>query len=185
MTQQLSVLLYSKYSPNSTRLMTTIEKSGVDFSFLESLCIDSEKIRTRLVENTQIPITLVPCILVIFPDGGIEKYDGMSVFQWVENIIKESRVEQSQVESRVQESPKQESPNQESRVQESRVQESQNQPDIFSLPTTNQETSKGIKFTNIDDLPELEDESEEKNIKSHIRDSSLYERAKEIEAERI
>ena len=93
MESQLSVLLYSKYSSLSKKLMNIIQTSGVDFTAkfsLQPLCIDNEKIRTRVIQNTNIEVTTVPCLLIIFPDGGIEKYDGAHIFEWVEGIIRQS-----------------------------------------------------------------------------------------------
>ena len=92
MEPQLSVLLYSKYSSLSKRLMNIINTSNVDFTkkfALQTLCIDNQQIRDRVLKNKQIEITTVPCILLTFPDGGIEKYDGIYVFEWVEGIIKQ------------------------------------------------------------------------------------------------
>ena len=89
---QLSVLLYSKYSSLSKSLMNMIQTSGIDFTTkfsLQPLCIDNEEIRARILKNTQLQITTVPCLLIIFPDGGIEKYDGARVFEWVEGIIRQ------------------------------------------------------------------------------------------------
>jgi hypothetical protein len=91
MDPQLSVLLYSKYSATSKKLMDLIQSSGVNFTSLLSLqlvCIDNDEIRNRILKNEQIDITSVPCILIIYPDGGIEKYDGASVFEWSEEIIR-------------------------------------------------------------------------------------------------
>lgn len=90
MEPQLSVLLYSKYSPISKKLMDLIQSSQVDFSSLfslQTLCVDNEKIRNRILDNAQLDITSVPCVLLIYPDGGIEKYDQSHVFEWVEQII--------------------------------------------------------------------------------------------------
>jgi hypothetical protein len=85
-----SVLLYSKYSEKSKKLMNIIQNSGIDFLSivaLQPVCIDNEQIRNRIVQSQKINITSVPCILVIFPDGGIEKYDGSNAFDWVTQII--------------------------------------------------------------------------------------------------
>lgn len=92
MEPQSSVLLYSKYSSASKKLMDFIRSSGVDFTSLMSLqpvCIDNEEIRKRILKNEQIDITSVPCVLIIYPDGGIEKYDGAHVFTWSEEIIRQ------------------------------------------------------------------------------------------------
>ena len=90
MEPQLSVLLYSKYSPMSKKLTAFMQGSQVDFTravSLQTLCVDNEQIRERIQKNEQLDITSVPCILVIFPDGGIEKYDGAHAFEWIEQII--------------------------------------------------------------------------------------------------
>lgn len=90
MEPQFSVLLYSKYSPQSKKILDIIQSSPVNLEqvvSLQTLCIDNEKIRKRIHQNKQIDITSVPCILVIFPDGGIEKYDGITVFQWIEEML--------------------------------------------------------------------------------------------------
>jgi hypothetical protein len=92
MESQFSVLLYSKYSSLSKSLMNMIQTSGVDFTTkfsLQPLCIDNEEIRARVLKNTQLQVTTVPCLLIIFPDGGVEKYDGARVFEWVEGIIRQ------------------------------------------------------------------------------------------------
>ena len=91
MEPKLSVLLYSKYSSLSKKLLDMIQTSGVDFSkyALQSLCIDNNEIRKRIYANKQIDVTSVPCLLIIFPDGGIEKYDGAHAFEWVEGIIRQ------------------------------------------------------------------------------------------------
>lgn len=85
-----STLIYSKYSKNSTKFLELIKNSGVDFtSFMkmECLCIDNQKIRNRVLSNTKIEVKTVPCVLIVFPSGNIEKYDGESVFNWANNII--------------------------------------------------------------------------------------------------
>jgi hypothetical protein len=85
-----STLIYSKYSKNSTKFLELIKNSGVDFtSFMkmECLCVDNEKIRKRILSNTKIEVKTVPCVLVVFPSGSIEKYDGEAVFSWANNII--------------------------------------------------------------------------------------------------
>jgi hypothetical protein len=86
------VLLYSKYSATSKKLMDYIKTSGVDFTNLiglQHLCVDNEQVRKRITNNSQIAISSVPCILLIYKDGGIEKYEGSSVFNWCEDVIKQ------------------------------------------------------------------------------------------------
>ncbi len=87
MEPQYSVLVYSKYSQSCKRLFNIIRESGIDFSSLQLLCIDNNEIRKRIKNNKQIDVCVVPSILSIFVDGGVEKYEGEHVFNWVETII--------------------------------------------------------------------------------------------------
>jgi len=87
MNQQLTILLYSKYSNHCTNLIDLIQQSKLDFSTLQLLCIDNEKVRQRIQKDDKIQVTTVPCILDIFSTGIIEKYDNISAFNWVNSII--------------------------------------------------------------------------------------------------
>lgn len=85
------ILLYSKYSVSSKKLMDFITSSGIDLTSLiklQLLCIDNEEVRKRIIKNKQIGITSVPSLLLIYPDGGLEKYDCEAVFKWFEQVIK-------------------------------------------------------------------------------------------------
>jgi hypothetical protein len=83
-----SVIIYSKYSPNSKKLFDVIEQSGVDITNkIQLLCIDNNKVRQRIKNNKQLDITSVPCILTVFSNGGVEKYDCSHAFAWIENFI--------------------------------------------------------------------------------------------------
>ena len=108
MEPQFSVLLYSKYSATSKNLMDIMKNSGVNFSSLvglQPLCVDNEEVRNRILQNEQISVSSVPCILVIFPDGGIEKYDDIHSFNWIEQII--TKYSQQQPQQQHQQQPQQ------------------------------------------------------------------------------
>ena len=84
------VLLYSKYSTASKKLMEYINTSGVDLTKtigLQLLCVDNNEIRKKIIKNNQLTILTIPCILLIYKDGGVEKYEGLNVFNWCEEII--------------------------------------------------------------------------------------------------
>ena len=100
MEQNFSVLLYSKYSDTSKQIMNAMNSSGVDFFKigLQNLCIDNKEIRNRIIQNKQINITSVPCILVVFSDGIIEKYEGVHCFKWIDEIISSDQVSNKNIE---------------------------------------------------------------------------------------
>jgi hypothetical protein len=90
MEHQLCVLLYSKYSPNSDKLMEIISVAPVNIMYvaqIKLLCIDNEDIRTKIIKSSKINIQSVPCVLIVFPDGGVEKYEGITAFKWMDEII--------------------------------------------------------------------------------------------------
>lgn len=90
MEQQLCVLLYSKYSQNSKRFLDLVKTSSVDFTNtvqLNPLCIDNKKVRSKVLGSKKLEIKTVPCVLITYPDGGVEKYEGGTAFKWVEDII--------------------------------------------------------------------------------------------------
>lgn len=91
MNQQLCVLLYSKYSPNCKNFMDMLKQSPVDFTDviqLNPLCIDNEDIRASIMRSNNIDVQVVPCVLLVYPDGGVEKYEGETAFQWAEEIVR-------------------------------------------------------------------------------------------------
>jgi len=90
MEHQLCVLLYSKYSPNSKKIMETIRLSPVDImatAKISLLCVDNEDVRSKVIKSSKLNVKSVPCILIVFPDGGVEKYEGTTAFEWVDEII--------------------------------------------------------------------------------------------------
>ena len=93
MEKNLCVLLYSKYSQHSKNFMDLLQQSPIDFTTLvglNPLCIDNENIRKRIISSSKLNIDIVPCILLIYPDGGVEKYAGITAFNWAEDIIRQN-----------------------------------------------------------------------------------------------
>lgn len=80
-----SILLYSKYSPNCKKLFNLIDSVNLEIK-IDTFCVDNEKVRNQ-VKTSQIGVSIVPCILLIFPNGNVEKYEGGHAFSWVENLI--------------------------------------------------------------------------------------------------
>jgi hypothetical protein len=75
------VILYSKYSPQCTRIVDLHHKHNVDYMRL--LCIDNVNIREKLLQSTDLNIRTVPCVLFLYPGGRIEKFEGSNVSSWV------------------------------------------------------------------------------------------------------
>ena len=88
-----TIILYSKYSQNSKRILDSLRSVNIDWEKLINLqliCIDNENIRKRILASKDIQIKTVPCILILYSDGVVEKFDGPNSFEWVENIIQKN-----------------------------------------------------------------------------------------------
>jgi hypothetical protein len=85
----VGVLLYSQYSSHCKNLIDLVQKYSIDFG-LTNICIDNEKIRNQIMSSKKITIECVPCILIYFADGVVEKYDGSNAFRYIEDLITKS-----------------------------------------------------------------------------------------------
>ena len=79
------ICLYSKFSPNSTKFLELSKPYNLP---LEYVCVDNKNIRNRIVKNKKILVQSVPCLLFIYDNGVLEKYEGYNAFEWVNQIIK-------------------------------------------------------------------------------------------------
>ena len=87
---RLCVLLYSKYSPMSSKLMSALSSCPIDLSTtvgIQPVCIDNEDIRRQILKDKKIEINSVPCVLIAYNTGSVEKYEGSNAFQWIEEIV--------------------------------------------------------------------------------------------------
>lgn len=90
MSIKFSVLLYSKYSKFSTEIVSQVNQYQsvfVENFNMKLLCIDNELVRKRILSSKKINISFVPSILVIYEDGGVEKYENNDAFIWVNEVI--------------------------------------------------------------------------------------------------
>lgn len=111
MSIKFTILLYSKYSKFSTNLISTVNQYQnifVENFNMKTLCIDNENVRKRILSSKKISITCVPSILIIYEDGGVEKYENTDAFNWIEEIIKRFMILQKQQEKESQNNIKQE-----------------------------------------------------------------------------
>jgi len=103
---RLCVLLYSKYSPMSNKLMNALNSCPIDLNIsvgLNIVCIDNEGIRSQILRANKIEISTVPCVLIVYRTGGVEKYEGENAFQWInETVSKFMPLSQNQPEKNPQ-----------------------------------------------------------------------------------
>ena len=90
MEHQLCVLFYSNYSQQCNAMMNSLKTCPVNLQQLTGLtmvCIDNENIRKRIIRSSNIALTSVPTILLVYNDGNVEKYEGQSSFDWVTQVV--------------------------------------------------------------------------------------------------
>ena len=143
------ILLYSKYSPHSKRLMDIVTQN--EMSFIFPLCVDNQKVRQMVLSSTY-NIQCVPCLLVTYASGGMEKYEGPGAFAWIENLLEKVKPPVQQ-----QEQP---APPPQVAQQRPRVTFEENEP----------KTRKSKGVTNVDDLLALDDEDDDENDQEPDRD---------------
>ncbi len=75
------VVLYSKYSHQCQKILQVYDKSTMDY--IKLVCIDNAQCRERLLSSKSIQVQTVPCVLLIYENGKIEKFEGNNVTQWI------------------------------------------------------------------------------------------------------
>jgi len=189
MEPQYSVLIFSKYSPNCKRIFDMVSNSGIEFDNtigkkLQLLCVDNIQVRQRIKNNSQLDVSSVPCILSVFQNGGVEKYDGGHAFAWIENLISKyvpqkppvpSLPQQSTIPVQPQESnnsqeehviqvPPQEIPLEEKKRSRSKIRYEERQIPIPRRMKPEQDEIDENRSTSIDDIPIEEDSDRHRNI---------------------
>jgi hypothetical protein len=86
--QPYPVVIFSKYSQPCGMFMERFNQTIATKIPAQLLCIDNEKIRKRLLNSKIVDVKQVPTVLMVFPNGVVEKYDGQSVYGWLEEVIK-------------------------------------------------------------------------------------------------
>ena len=167
MEYQSCVLLYSNYSPLSQQLLTALKSCPIDLAEIkmDSLCVDNEKIRKKILSAKNINISVVPSILVIFTNGIMKKHEGKSVFEWLEKMVA-SRLPPPPPPPLP---PPPQPPSQSSEQEDTSVQKSAHVP----LPPKEKRQNKGKKSkvvqrveqsSNIDDLDSLDEDEEKEEL---------------------
>ena len=87
MDYQVAILLYSNYSNYSKQLLTNLNTVPLDMLKLQTICVDNEHVRKRILKSKTINITTIPALLLVYNNGGVEKYDGQNVFSLIEALI--------------------------------------------------------------------------------------------------
>ena len=77
------MLLFSKYSDPSKRLLGLIQENNLTERLnINLVCVDNEIVRKK-IESSDIEISVVPCLLVVQDKTQVEKYEGKELNDWI------------------------------------------------------------------------------------------------------
>jgi len=89
----MTVCLYSKYSSSCVDFFQDM----VYLRGIKMLCIDNDEVRKVIEQDrAHYEVVEVPCILVFYKNGRLDKYEGIDAFSWIQDrkqrIIMSSRL---------------------------------------------------------------------------------------------
>lgn len=141
------ILFHSKFSKHCQNFLSLLDNSNLQFP-INLICIDNQNTRKQIRQSKNIEIDKVPCLLIIYPQNKIEKFEGNDAFFWLTNYINEKKKLQPPSIQQPQPLPPSSPPTQ-SQIQ---------QPLPPSLTSSGGSSSSG--FTSIDNINENIQENE-------------------------
>ncbi len=75
------IVLHSKYSTQCRRITSIHDE--LTMNYIKLVCIDNAKVRERLLKSKSIQVKTVPCVLLVYPNNKIEKFEGANVTDWI------------------------------------------------------------------------------------------------------
>ena len=103
------IILYSKYSPTCKTILQMYGGAIEATEGMHLLCVDKQDIRKTLLMNEHLKIHSVPSIILTYPHGATEKFEGSGVLNWIENTFAKpppnEQSQQPQVNTQTQQPP--------------------------------------------------------------------------------
>lgn len=93
----MDVLLFSKFSESSTKLMTQLSKTPELIESFNIVCIDNKKIRNQILNDKKIKIKNVPCLIRLNDKtNNFDIFQDQNVFDYFTNL--QNQLKQLQLE---------------------------------------------------------------------------------------
>ena len=91
----MDVLLYSKFSNASKKLLAQLQKTPELLESISLVCIDNKKIREKILNDEKIKVEGVPCFIRLNEEtGNFDIFEGHNAFDFfitMQNTIKENK----------------------------------------------------------------------------------------------
>jgi hypothetical protein len=82
------ILLYSKYSPQCKIILDMLSVNPL--AYINLLCVDNASIRQSI--TSKIDVKTLPCVLFVYANKNIEKYDGPNIVEWITQEIAKNSI---------------------------------------------------------------------------------------------
>jgi hypothetical protein len=143
----MEVLLYSKFSKASTKLLSQLDSTPELAQSISLICIDNHSIRKQILADQKIKVNVLPCFIRLNEEDNFDVYEGQNAFDFITDLqtkLKEFNQEQVKLERQElerQEMARQEMARQEMVRQEMARQETQ---EMKHEPERKEEKEKSI-----------------------------------------
>lgn len=74
-------VLFSKYSESCKKIMKHVNEPSA--AHIRFLCIDRTDVRHMINKSKKLSVTQVPCVILSYPDGRMERFEGVGVDEWI------------------------------------------------------------------------------------------------------
>jgi hypothetical protein len=100
----MDVLLYSKFSNASKKLLSQLQKTPVLLESISLVCIDNKKIRDKILNDEKIKVQGVPCFIRLNEETGnfdiFEGHNAFDFFTTMQSTIKENALKEEALRER-------------------------------------------------------------------------------------
>lgn len=178
------IVLFSKYSSVCQSLLELYDEQSMNT--IKFVCIDHSSIRKRVLEDKILQIKQVPCVLFVYPQNRIEKFEGANVTKWLSEKLLQLQP-QSATQQFVQPQPQSFVPKQPSPPivqQQQKTTEEVDEPSVTSIEDlTGEEDDEFVKQSASGSslIDNIVNNSVNKSVK---KQKSIVERAAEMAAMR-
>lgn len=81
MEPEFLIILYSKYSPQCQKILQVYNENYMDY--IKLICVDNSCYRQKILNSKSLNIKTVPCVLLMYTNDKIEKFEGKGVTEWI------------------------------------------------------------------------------------------------------
>lgn len=160
------IVLYSKYSSQCKLILDVYNRASVDY--IKLLCIDNVDVRTSVLKSQKLNLTTVPCVLLMYRDGSMEKFETGDVASWIktqlEKYLPQPKVSQIEMQPQPQQVQPQPQMQQQQHMQPQQIQPQQMQPQQIQPQQMQPQPQMQTSVDSLSMSDKEDDSSSKKNV---------------------